>query len=215
MMRSHWARPLPGLVFMVCWPLLVGCSGNPDLRQLTRELQSGRRDARYSAARQIEDHIEQGVKANGAVPALAKALSDTDPKVRYRAAKSLAKLGQAASPAVAELAAALVDPHNEDRIRYYVAKSIYKLGDERTQATEQLVLALGDSDPEVVCYAVKSLAKIGDPAERSLPKLKRLARSSDPKIRAAARAAVERIKTEARQEAIEEPQKETSVVHSR
>lgn len=191
-LRMTNAQGLWLCVWCVFGVVLAGCSDN--VSQLSRKLQQGKGDERYEAAKQLETQIEQGEDAAAAVPALARALSDDDPKVRYRAAKSLAKLDDAAAPAIESLAQALADQENEDRMRYYVAKSIYKLGDRRVEAIHQLIGALHDKHADVRCYAAKALGKIGQPAETAMPALRKLSQSGEAQLREAATSAIEKIK---------------------
>src|SRR5579875_2969938 len=66
--------------------LLAGCSKGKSVEELSKQLESPKPNARHHAVRELRD---MGPKAKDAVPALAKALKDNDPKVRKKAAQAL------------------------------------------------------------------------------------------------------------------------------
>src|SRR5262245_44848145 len=90
--------------------------------------------------------------------ALAEKLQDEDPKVRYKAAKSLDEMGPLAEAACPALAEALSD--DEPKVRYRAAKALSKIGQSASDAVPELALALKDPDPEVRYFAAKALSKI-------------------------------------------------------
>ncbi|MEZ6120300.1 MAG: HEAT repeat domain-containing protein [Pirellulaceae bacterium] len=170
--------------------LLLQCGCQPEMNSLVETLDSPDSLERIAAIKQIEDRIEsQQADELDATP-LAEALTDNDATVRYRAAKCLAKLEDRATPAMAELAAAMLDQQNEDRIRYYAAKALCKIGDESQDVMPQLIQALDDPSEDVVCYAMRTLGKIGSPARQAVPRLRQLKRSNSAAIQQVAEEAL-------------------------
>ncbi len=97
-------------------------AGNPHAR-------SGSADTLGQICEQQE--IKPLIKARAA-KALIKALADTEPNVRYQAAKALGKFkGQPGQLAVEPLAALLKDPHEE--VRLQARRSLQKIGGKRAQ----------------------------------------------------------------------------------
>ncbi|MCQ8894323.1 MAG: HEAT repeat domain-containing protein [Methanolinea sp.] len=90
------------------------------------------------------------------VPSLVVLLSDTDWKVRYRAAEALGEIRS--SKSVQALIGALSD--EKDHVRYMAAKALGEIGDRG--AVPALIGTLGDENPFVRKAAVLSLGKIGD-----------------------------------------------------
>jgi HEAT repeat protein len=90
---------------------------------------------------------------------LAGKLKSPDSDVRRAAAKELAGLGSAASPAVAALTAALGD---RDRfVRRNAAEALGAIGTEAKSAVPRLALAVNDSTTEVQLAAVEALGAMG------------------------------------------------------
>jgi HEAT repeat protein len=92
-----------------------------------------------------------------AVPALIKALGDSDSAVRRAAAEALGKLGD--PQAVPALIQALGD--SDSAVRRAAAEALGAIGDP--QAVPALIQALGDSDWDVRRAAAWALGKLGDP----------------------------------------------------
>lgn len=182
---------IPGQLMIVS--LLLHCGCQPEMNSLVETLESPDSIERVAAIKQIEDRIEAQQADELDTKPLAEALTDDDATVRYRAAKCLAKLEDRAAPAMAELAAAMLDQQNEDRIRYYAAKALCKIGDESQEVLPQLMQALDDPSEDVVCYAMRTLGKIGDSARQAVPRLRQLKRSSSAAIQQVAEEALNMI----------------------
>jgi HEAT repeat protein len=125
------------------------------------------------------------------VPALARALSHADARVRNGAGQVLWSFGPTAQAAVPALAVALADP--EPGVRLSAAMSLEAIGHEARSAVPALVQALGDSDGNVRLWAVKALGAIGPDARSAVPALTRTARHDS--LRAAAEEAIRRIQS--------------------
>jgi HEAT repeat protein len=109
-----------------------------------------------------------------AIPALVRALGDTDPETRKFAARSLTKFGPLASDA---LLAALADPSAP--VRRYAVRALGQIQERR--AVEPLLALEGQVDLDVLLWA---FGRLGD--LRGLPVLERAAGAADWKVRLAA-----------------------------
>ena len=129
-------------------------SPEPEADRLTIQTLISRLSDRDKAVRAEAMH---GLVAMGkpAVPACIVLLSDSDWKVRYRAAEALGLLGDGG--AYAPLVAALDD--EKDHVRYMVAKGLGLLGDSR--AVERLGRMRDDENEFVRRSAARSLGTIG------------------------------------------------------
>ena len=88
-----------------------------------------------------------------AVPALVKALADTDAEVREHAADALGHLGEEAAPAVDALADLAADP--EASVRLSAVAALGQLGETAQPALQRLT---GSSDPTVAAVARRFVA---------------------------------------------------------
>ena len=119
-----------------------------------------------------DDCTEQAALAIGrlgdaALPSLRDMLAQTDPDLRWWAARTLAAVGtQAAAPqgAMQLLIDALADPDRD--VRACVAYGLGEIGAE--EAIPGLVHLLADDSPLVCRVAADSLARIGAPAVPAL-----------------------------------------------
>ncbi len=109
-------------------------------------------------------------KKGSTVPDGLKALQHPDPKVRYRAAETLAQLGALAKFAVPELKDALKDKHPMVRVK--AAEALWKI-DQTPVATLLPVLlqAMKDKDANVRAAAPPVIALLGAKAKAAVPAL--------------------------------------------
>lgn len=112
-----------------------------------------------------------GETAGPAVPDLVNALDDADPMVRYRAIRTLSKVGMIAGP---DLAQALQSP--EPIVRYGAAKALGGMGAKARYTAGALMNCLSDPQANVREAAFHALAQIGERAQRgftaqSVPRL--------------------------------------------
>ena len=98
-----------------------------------------------------------GAPGQTAIPALIKALSDTNP-VHDMAASALARMGP---PALSPLIAALNDENPS--IRSGAAAALGQMGEAATDAVPALIKALDDTDASVHRSASEALKNIGTP----------------------------------------------------
>jgi HEAT repeat protein len=129
--------------------------------------------------------------AAASVPALSRALSHADARVRNGAGQVLWSYGPVAKDATPALAVALADP--DPGVRLSAAMSLEAIGREARSAVPPLVQALGDSDGNVRLWAVKALGAIGPEARSALPALQRTARHDS--LRSASEEAIRRIQS--------------------
>lgn len=167
---------------------ISGCGS--ELGQLRTDLQAPDGDARYDALKQIE---QLGVNAAPAVQDVAICLSDDDPRIRYRAAKVLSKIGRAAGDVADALAQAVATDPDPD-VRYYAAKALDHVPGSAANELATLTTALNDDSPKVRYYVAKLMGKIGAPAQIALSDLERLSDDHDESVRKAAKNAIRRIR---------------------
>jgi HEAT repeat protein len=153
------------------------------LEAALRDLEHGDPRVRAQAADAL-GRAEEAERAQ-AESALARAVADAHPSVRYAALLSLGEL--AAHGAVAVLVAALGD--GEALCREAAAIALGQLGPAAGEAAWQpLVEALGSAAPELRFQAIASLAEIAP--ERAAPLVRPLLDDRDPHVRAQAAAAL-------------------------
>jgi len=123
------------------------------------------------------------------VASLERKLGDADPAARARAARELAKHGEAAAVALP----ALIDSlrHADVDVRQSAAVAIGKIGPAAGDAIPALTLALGDAEWPVRRAAVQALGEIGDPA--ALPAVRAALSDRDSLVRKAAGDSVKRL----------------------
>jgi HEAT repeat protein len=117
-----------------------------------------------------QDDDDPKKKKAGPIPEGLKALQHPDPKVRYRAADTLAQLGSLAKFAVPELKEALKDKHPMVRVK--VAEALWKI-DQTPAATLLPVLlqALKEKEPSARASAPPVIALLGVKAKTAVPAL--------------------------------------------
>jgi glyceraldehyde-3-phosphate dehydrogenase type I len=115
------------------------------------------------------------------IPALIKALEDSDWEVRYYAAKALGKIGPVAKDAAPALIKVLED--SDSYVRRYAAEALGKIGPVTDQVIPALVRALKGSDRYVHRYAAEALGKIGPVAKDAAPALIKALEDSDSYVR--------------------------------
>ncbi|MSQ94434.1 MAG: HEAT repeat domain-containing protein [Gemmataceae bacterium] len=117
-----------------------------------------------------QDDDDPKKKKAGTIPEGLKALQHPDPKVRYRAADTLAQLGPLAKFAVPELKEALKDKHPMVRVK--VAEALWKI-DQTPAGTLMPVLlqALKEREPSARAAAPPVIALLGAKAKLAVPAL--------------------------------------------
>jgi HEAT repeat protein len=128
---------------------------------------------------------EMGPKAQAAVPALAKLLTDEDPEVRMQAVITLGEIGPGAKTSLAEILKALADDHGG--VRYGAAYALAKIG--AVESLPALAKAAADKDPFLQVLAPWAAAKIKPSDEKlvqtAVERLVAGLKSSDANVRRA------------------------------
>ncbi len=191
------ARPcwLPLIALALLVGTTTGCNKiDPDVKIQINELDDDEAGDRLDAAKELEN---MGKRATPAVPELAKCLKDEDKKVRYRAAKTLAKLGLASKSVSNQLGEALANDEYV-KVRYYAAKALDEIADHDPShvkdAFPNLVNALNDEDAKTRRYVLKTLAKLGADAHSALERIEPLLEDVDKDVRRTAESTIRRIK---------------------
>jgi HEAT repeat protein len=148
------------------------------LEACLRDIASARMEARAEASEELGRHlageVDETIRAR-AVAALEKALSDTHPAVRSRAATALAD-----ARAVAALPKLLVAVEDDDAfVRQMALSALGELGDRR--AATKLERALSDTRPEVRYQAVIAIVRVAP--EEARRAISRALDDDDPAVR--------------------------------
>lgn len=144
-----------------------------NVEELLVQLREGEARQRWEAAERLAPYVGQDRVAK----ALADALADEHPFVRWQAGESLA---QGRSEYVYSLLEQALASRNTHR-RSAAADVLGKLGDKR--AVSALCKALESRSAEIRCSAAEALARLADPA--SLPVLLKALGDSDEHVRRA------------------------------
>ena len=184
MFHLRWST-LPAL--LAASLALAACQGKDAKIAAAIESMASNDPAEVSAAQQKL----RGFGAAATVPALARALSHADARVRNGAGQVLWSYGPVAKDATPALAMALADA--DPGVRLSAAMSLEAIGPEARSAVPPLVQALGDSDGNVRLWAVKALGAIGPDARSALPALNRTAKHDS--LRSASEEAIRRIQS--------------------
>lgn len=148
------------------------------LEACLRDIVSPRMEARAEATEELGRHLagelDEDVRARG-IAALEKALGDTHPAVRSRAATALAD-----AQAVTALPKLLVAVEDDDAfVRQMALSALGELGDRR--AATKLERALADARPEVRYQAVIALVRVAP--EEAARAITRALGDDDPAVR--------------------------------
>ncbi len=161
--------------------LLAGCQRGPRTLSTSEELGKAAvakkakvvrpaRSAGMVRLRTIRTFREWGVRetaadalariGDAAVPALIETLHDTDHEIRAQAARALARMGTGAGPAVPALIDALNDPNRD--VRQGAARALGQIGPEAEGAVPALVSALKDPRNKPVPVAVEEETTVAE-----------------------------------------------------
>lgn len=132
-----------------------------------------------------------GPALESVVPELVPLLADSDPTVRWNAARTLGQIGPTAAPAVPSLIRALKDA--DPIVREQSAEALGKIGPAAAAAVPDLIGVLSDEAVKVRRDAVRSLGQIGPAAKTALPAIEKLHNDPEPMVREAAVTAKRRI----------------------
>jgi HEAT repeat protein len=118
-----------------------------------------------------------------AIPALRKALLDTDNEVRAGACEALGGMGPSARDTIADLMRLFTDA----QIREKAVEAVANIG---PSAVPELEYGLLSRSAEMRLGSVRALGRIGPPAKRAIPKLSPLSNDKSPDVRKAVRDAM-------------------------
>lgn len=116
-----------------------------------------------------------------ATPALIEGLKR--PETRGHAAMLLARIGEKASPAVPDLAAALAD--KDPDVRREILFALGAMGPDAASAIKPIVAQLADPELRVRAFAAFALGRIGPAAKSATVKLHEGLESTEPVVRVA------------------------------
>ncbi|MCA9117241.1 MAG: HEAT repeat domain-containing protein, partial [Planctomycetaceae bacterium] len=142
----------------------------------------------------VQDAAETALAAvatREAQQALAHLLGDEEPEFRWRAARSLGRMGQAAADAEPSLLVCLQDP--EPQVQLQAALACQAIGVRQAEAAETLVELLHSDKRQIRIQATRSLIAAPEAARQLLEQLQQLAEQGDPQGRRAARQVLEQI----------------------
>jgi HEAT repeat protein len=178
-----WHRGVAALVSVVL--LAGGCRKSPEDRvpDLIADLRSTDTQVSGKASGEL---IHLGEPA---VPALAVALQDSEPRIRLAAASTLWGMGPRSRAAVPALGGALSDPQVD--IRLAAAMALESAGAEAREAVPALAAALRDGDGNVRLWAAKALGAVGPAAKSAVPAL--VAASRNDALRSVAEESLRKI----------------------
>jgi len=130
----------------------------------------------------------------GSIAALRDTLASAgDPESRALAIDALARLGKAASPAMADLIAAAGD--SDPLPRWHAARALGLVGPAAAEALPTLVGLLGDAEPLVATQAAHAVGLVADRDTVDLEPLLAAALHADPRVRRAAVLSLRRLST--------------------
>lgn len=189
--RTHWLVLEQHNISYAAQEALAGI-GSATVPALSEVLKKGNSDARYLAAKALE---EIGVDAKLAVPTLIELLKDKQKDFRQPAAQVLGKIGSSAVPALTQ---ALQDKNNAVRLW-----ATYALGEMNSQAKAAVpnlikIFENENEDKEIRLRAAYALGKIGSQAKKALPTLTKALKVKDNAIQQSAATAIGEIGLEAR-----------------
>lgn len=133
------------------------------LPALVRGLQSHTPSNRLQAAKDLG---RLGWLAREALPALVKALDDSDSKVREAAAHAIGQMGPDGLPALSGML-----NHQDKYVRRNAAWALGKLGPLARPALPSLCAALKDNDPRTASGIAQALGNMGADAADAIPAL--------------------------------------------
>jgi HEAT repeat protein len=133
-----------------------------------------------------------GKRSPALIPALGRALTDSDARVRQWSASTLGRLGLDGEAALPSLRASADDP--EEAVRERVAKAIAAIEkaavDFRSHTLPDAIAELGDADPIVRALAASRLEDLGPRASEAVPALVRCLADREADVRRAAAGAL-------------------------
>ena len=195
-MKRKWHVALVYSLVSLCLVSLIGgCElQDHEIESLIAQV-SDLNDAGIAAANQL------AAIGKPAIPALIKALGDSDSSVRRGAIAALSKIGE---PAVPALIGALGDYTSRVRLHAAWALGEGEVAKAAKKAVPALIMTLADEYEDVRATAAFSLGLIGEPAKVAVPALAEALGDERQQIRSVAAEALRRIGTAEAVVALEE-----------
>ncbi|HEY2826081.1 MAG TPA: HEAT repeat domain-containing protein [Pirellulales bacterium] len=147
--------------------VLAKAADEPKIDNVLKSLASGKTADQLQAT---DDVVQLGPAAKTAVPALIKALNNSDPILQWHAARALSAIGPAAKDAVPALTAALKS--SDPTVRGYAANALEGIGDASQPAANALAALLADKNGDVRRAAMDALVGIHLKPETLVPIMK-------------------------------------------
>ncbi len=165
-------------------PLLASAEQKPDPLKLAAQLTTGDRDAKREASFQLE---KLGPAAKNALPALIKALDESDGQIWSHSIAAIAALGPDAKDAVPKLIE-IFDGSKSRSSRFFdrgqpVLRAAYALTCIGDAAKPALIDALKSNETSLRLGAAKALGGFGAKAKDAIPALIENLGHSDPDLR--------------------------------
>ena len=150
--------------------------------ELIEDLSSGDDRTRRDAAMFLSDLAAESSDAVEAVPALVKALDDSEQQVWFHSVTALSRLGPDAAPAIPKLIDDLGRMSRRGvNVKWY--RSAHALGQIGEEAVEPLLEACENSRSSIRAGAAKAFEWIPEAVEKSVPILIKLLEDDDEDVR--------------------------------
>ena len=140
---------------LVCFAFCPVFAQDYDLKQLTKQLDSGTLQEKTKAARMLG---EMGHAAAAAVPALVKSLDSDNVGLKYEAANALGMINANAKLAVPALGRLLKD--SIPLLRFTAIEALQRFGPEAKSAVPQLKELLSEKEPMLAVCAARAMMEI-------------------------------------------------------
>lgn len=176
MISSILGRRAASLI-MILLSSFTACLAEEDTQQLLQEAVESTGMDRYDA---IDDLGEQGEQPSLVIPVLQELLSDDDPQVQWRSARSLGDFEGAAADAADALAELLASP--EPSVQYHAAVALARIGKADESTIDALVSAAIGPDARVARAAIASLRHLKAPPRMVAGALKQAMASDDQAV---------------------------------
>ena len=163
-------------------PIQEAAAQEKDVQTLIQDLNHDDKRIRRDAAMYLSELAGNTSDVVDAIPALVKALGDSEQQVWFHSITALSKLGPDAAPAIPEL----INDLREMRRRSVNAKwyrSAYTLGQIGEAAVEPLLEACNNSRSSVRAGAAKAMEWIPEASAQTVPVLIKLLEDDDEDVR--------------------------------
>jgi HEAT repeat protein len=141
---------------------------------MLKDAASGAKDKRYTA---IDDLGERHANASQVVPQLLKLLTDSDPQVRWRTARTLGEYGEQAKEAAPGLRKLLGD--SDPIVQYHAATALGKVEDTSDATVDALIGVATSQDPRVARASIAALRNLKPGPKRVAEALAKALKSND------------------------------------